>query len=40
MNDVQIANWLNDNGSKAFQEETPSGETTMFIQLQRKEQED
>ena len=38
MNDVQIANWLNDNGHK-----TPRGiplEITMFILLQRKEKED
>ena len=37
-NDVQIANWLNDNGHKHL-EKTPS-EITMFILSQRRERED
>ena len=38
MNDVQIANWLNDNGHPTPRE--TSLKMLMFIQLQRKEKED
>ena len=38
MNDVQIANWLNDNVNQL--QEGISLKMLMFIQLQRKEKED